>query len=129
MLFSPKLEQHRVRDGDYESRPGDRFGAFVMMGPCGETLLIVASDGETTSWEHVSVSTRRRVPNWQEMCFVKNLFWAPEEWVVQFHPAASRYVNNFSPVLHMWRPTKQELPTPPDILVGFKELGTIGSAQ
>ncbi len=125
MKFSPKLEEHRLRKGAYGSCPGAPYGVFELQGPCGERLLIVADDGRDSSWEHVSVSTKRRIPNWQEMCFVKDLFWAPEVCVVQFHPPASRYVNNYSVVLHLWRCTKQEFPMPPDVLVGFKELGTL----
>jgi hypothetical protein len=127
MKFSPKLEEYRLLIGDYGSRPGEPFGVFMMPGPCGEALRAMADYGADTGWEHVSVSTQRgkRIPNWQEMCFVKNLFWAPEECVVQFHPPASRYVNNYSVVLHLWRCTRQDFPVPPDILVGFKELGTL----
>jgi hypothetical protein len=127
MKLSPKLEEHRLLTGVYGSRPGATYGVFNLPGPCGERLRIIASDGEDTGWEHVSVSTERgkRIPNWQEMCFVKDLFWAPEECVVQFHPPASQYVNNYSVVLHLWRCTQQDFPMPPAILVGDKELGTL----
>jgi hypothetical protein len=101
------------------------YGQFFVQGPCGERLCIVASgaDADDTisqGWEHVSVSTRRRPPNWQEMSFVKDLFWEPEECVVQFHPPRSEYVNNHPHCLHLWKPTKQSLPLPPSILVGYK---------
>lgn len=125
MKFSPKLEDYRLLAGTFGSRPGDPFGVFQLHGPCGERLHILATDGADTGWEHVSVSTNRRIPNWREMCFVKDLFWAPEECVVQFHPPAARYVNNYSVVLHLWRCIRQEFPMPPDELVGFKELGTL----
>jgi hypothetical protein len=125
MRISPRLEEYRIRIGDYASRSGDRFGAFLMQGPCGEELTIMVDSGKRTGWEHVSVSTRRRIPNWQEMCFVKDLFWEPEDCVVQYHPPQSKYVNNYSKVLHLWRPLKEPIPMPPSILVGFKELGTL----
>jgi hypothetical protein len=116
------LEEYRIRKGDYASRPGEPFGAFELPGPCGERLTIIASDGK---WEHVSVSIRRRIPNWQEMCFVKDLFWAEDDCVVQFHPPKADYVNNYSKVLHLWRWTGGAFPRPPNILVGFKELGEL----
>ena len=125
MKLSPRLEEYRLRTGAYASQPHAPYGAFDMPGPCGERLTIVAADGRDTGWEHVSVSTRRRIPNWTEMAFVKDLFWQPEECVVQFHPPRSRYVNNYSVVLHMWRWTRGEFPMPPDVLVGFKELGEL----
>jgi hypothetical protein len=64
--------------------PWSAYGEFIVQGPCDEKLCIVVSgaDGDNTMaarWKHVSVSTRRRVPNWQEMCFVRDLFWEPEE--------------------------------------------------
>ena len=126
MRLAPQLEQCRlVVPPRYRSPRNAPYGAFDLPGPCGARLTIIAADARDTGWEHVSVSTKRRVPNWQEMCFVKNLFWAPEECVVQFHPPQSRYVNNYSVVLHMWRWMGGEFPTPPDILVGVKELGEL----
>lgn len=106
------------------------YGAFLIQGPCGEALRIVASgaddnDKESQGWEHVSVSTRRRPPNWQEMCFVKDLFWEPEECVVQFHPPRSEYVNNHPHCLHLWRNKNAAFPLPPSILVGLKGVGLL----
>ena len=55
-------------------------------------------------WEHVSAELMaRRLPTWDEMCFIKDLFWDEEETVVQMHPKKSRYVNMVE-ALHLWRP-------------------------
>ena len=125
-----KLEDGRVREGDYGSDPSwGSYGAFFIHGPCGCELKIIASGGDETGWEHVSISTQRRSPNWQEMCFVKNLFWEPEECVMQLHPPESTYVNNHQFCLHLWRPTKETIPLPPSILVGVKEMGTLPVLQ
>lgn len=92
-------------------------------------LFIIASDG--VGWEHVSVhvydSTLETfyLPYWDEMCFIKDLFWDPEDVVVQFHPRKSEYVNNHAFVLHLWRPVGVEIPTPPAILVGDPSRGTL----
>lgn len=67
------------------------------------------------------------VPTWAEMCILKDLFWEREDLVVQFHPPESEYVNNHPSVLHLWRPVGEQLPAPPSILVGFKELGEVFS--
>lgn len=125
MKLSPRLEEYRFRDS---SPPHATFGMFSMPGPCGERLTVIASDGVdpiSEGWEHVSVSTRRRIPNWQEMCFVKSLFWSDDDCVVQFHPPQHAYVNNHPHCLHLWRPTRQAMPTPPEILVGVKSIGTL----
>lgn len=90
-------------------------GMAAIPGPFRE-LTVVFSDG--LGWEHVSVSTRARCPNWDEMCFVKNLFWAAEDVVIQFHPARSNYVNQHPFCLHLWRPAGVALPIPPAVLVG-----------
>lgn len=132
MTLSERLEEYRERTGNYASPKGAPYGAFFMPGPCGLRFTIIASDGdilgELGGWQHVSVSTERRIPNWIEMSFVKRLFWAPEECVVQFHPPESEYVNNHPRVLHMWRWTRGEFPMPPSILVGVKEVGEIKNA-
>lgn len=90
-------------------------GAFILVGPYG-TLKAIASDG--AGWEHVSVSTRDRVPTWQQMCWVKDLFWDAEDAVIQFHPPKSEYVNCHPYTLHLWRPVGIGFPRPPYILVG-----------
>jgi len=119
MKMSPTLEAHRIRSGPYASDTGDPYGAFIILGPSQETRLkIIVDDGAETRWEHVSVSTEKRTPTWDEMCFVKKLFWTPEECVVQFHPPESRYVNAHPFCLHLWRHLDQQFPAPPMLLVG-----------
>lgn len=81
-------------------------------------FTVIASDGE--GWEHVSVSLKNRNPNWEEMCYIKSIFWGDEDCVVQYHPPKSEYVNNHQYCLHMWRPTDGEIPLPPSILTGIK---------
>lgn len=103
-------------------------GIFEPMGPCGERLRIIASTADidpriSQGWEHVSVSTRRRTPNWREMCFVKDLFWEPHETVMQLHPPESEWISNHPYCLHLWRHVSREIPMPPSIMVGRQEIG------
>lgn len=72
--------------------------------------VIASSDG---GWEHVSVSHRYRNPNWEEMCFIKNLFFDENETVIQFHPKKSEYVDIHKTCLHLWRSTDFEHVLPP----------------
>ncbi len=128
MKFHPDLENWRWREGEYASLPGEDFGAFVIPGPCGRDLRVIASSGDESLgilWEHVSVSLPNRCPNWPEMDFIKRLFWDDEEAVMQLHPPRSRWINNHPYCLHMWRPTKEQIPLPPDDAVGDKTLGTM----
>ncbi|KRR21306.1 hypothetical protein CQ14_06565 [Bradyrhizobium lablabi] len=94
-------------------------GAFFVMGPKGAELKIISSGLDFEyRWEHVSVSTERRTPNWAEMCFVKDLFWREDECVVEFHPPKASYVDCHPFCLHLWRPIGVEFPMSPSILVG-----------
>lgn len=95
-------------------------GAFIVPCPGASSMFAIVSD--KAGWEHVSVSPYRakRTPTWEEMCFIKNLFWGKEETVVQYHPAEENYVNMHEFCLHMWRPTQAIMPVPPPILVGWK---------
>jgi hypothetical protein len=81
-------------------------------------------------WEHVSVhcfsGKRQFTPTWMEMCAVKNIFWDEDDTVIQFHPRKSDYVNNHLNTLHLWRPVGIELPLPPSVTVGIKEIGVVG---
>lgn len=130
--IDPKLIQGRVKSGPFGSDDSIGLnGAFFVFGPCGEELKIIASDASAgqavDGWEHVSVSTRRRCPNWREMCFVKNLFFKSTETVVQFHPPEDDYINNHPHCLHLWRDTKHDHRLPPSILVGIKGLDSNGA--
>ena len=115
------MEAGRVLQGHYASLPGKREGAFHIKGPSGVLLIVSSGVDARYGWEHVSVSARDRCPTWDEMCFVKNLFWHENECVVQFHPPQSEYVNYHPNCLHLWKPLKHVLPLPPSILVGPKK--------
>jgi hypothetical protein len=117
-----KLENGRIRTGHLSSDASyGMIGAFRVVGPSTRSLGIVSSGPDSESgWEHVSVSLYNRTPNWQEMCFVKDLFWEEDEWVVQYHPSKKAYVNCHPYCLHLWKPINALLPIPPSGLVGPK---------
>ena len=100
-----------------ESRRGDKNGFFVIPKNGNRFRIILSDEG---GWDHISVSlNRRRCPFWDEMCWVKNLFFDPQEAVVQFHPAKDHYVNNHEFCLHIWR-FQKGFPVPHPIMVGLK---------
>ena len=109
-----RLERMRVIDLELErfgeTYPGEASGIF-MCRRRSTVLRMICGVGH--GWEHVSISTEHRVPHWDEMCYIKDLFWLPEEWVVQFHPAASQYVNCHPYTLHLWKCTSHLQPIPP----------------
>jgi len=118
-------ENYRIVKGTLASDPSfGNNGVFAIPAVIpGRELRAIASDGG--GWEHVSVSVQGRrtaVPNWEEMCKIKNLFWNEDDVVIQFHPRKSDYVNNHLGCLHMWRPVGVTLPTPPAEFVGVKDM-------
>lgn len=120
-------ERYRVKIGQFRSNASNgNNGAFFVKGPGLKDrtpLKIIASDG--VGWEHVSVSLPNRCPSWDEMCFVKSLFWDDEDVVMQLHPAKENWISNHSFCLHLWRPLEATIPLPPNITVGIKEVGTL----
>lgn len=120
------IECFRVRDGRLASSRFDgNNGAWDIPGPIVDRraprsrLAVIASDG--AGWEHVSVSLRDRTPTWDEMCYVKDLFWSPDECVIQYHPPHEVYRNLHQYCLHLWRPVGITLPMPHPLLVAPKD--------
>ena len=115
----PEHLRNRCIGTAYETQPGDDYGVFQLR-KNGIVLQIIASSGSNeVPWEHVSVSTQKRCPTWDEMDAVKRLFWDDEECVMQLHPPRSAWVNNHEHCLHLWRPLRSEIPLPPTIAVGL----------
>lgn len=64
-------------------------------------------------WEHCSVVAQGgRIPEWDDMCRIKDIFWGDEETVYQIHPPKSEYVNLVDNCLHLWRPTSGKIVLP-----------------
>lgn len=129
------VERGRVRLRGLPDMTGENNGfAYVFCPVTQVTLQIIFSDGSgyreagypEPAFEHVSVSVggkgqkQARCPTWEEMAWVKGLFWGPEETVVQYHPPESEYVNNHAYVLHLWKPVGVTLPLPHSDAVGIK---------
>ncbi|HPD15844.1 MAG TPA: hypothetical protein PLE19_12890 [Planctomycetota bacterium] len=85
--------------------------ACLILHPKGHLLQVIASTGG--GWDHVSVSLESRCPSWDEMAFVKGIFFFPEEPAMELHPPASTYRNLHPFCLHLWRPQRREIPLPP----------------
>lgn len=84
-------------------------------------MSFVASWGG--GWDHVSVSplNRKTIPTWDMMCKVKDIFFKPEEAVIQIHPPKDEYVNNMPNCLHLWRCRYKEMVLPPSCFVGIRK--------
>jgi 4-amino-4-deoxy-L-arabinose transferase-like glycosyltransferase len=86
----------------------------------------LANKGE--DWEHVIVTVfeqgkrPERCATWEEMCYIKAIFWEDDQAVMQIHPKKEDYITNHPYALHLWRPVKLEIPLPPSEMVGVKDL-------
>ncbi len=123
------IEQWRITQGRFASdKSFGANGAFQIPHNL-VSLRIIVSDG--TDWklsglpgipfEHVSVSLAARCPTWEEMDFVKRIFWRDDETVFQLHVARENWINNHKYCLHLWKPVGIEIPLPPNKAVGLKE--------
>jgi hypothetical protein len=126
-VLSERVERARESTGPYASTHGELYGRFRLVTNDRVFLLALVSAGsDEIPWQHVSVTVHesnyarpaRRCPTWDEMCWVKSLFFDDDEVVVQYHPAKRDYVNVHPFCLHLWKPNAEALPTPPPIAVG-----------
>lgn len=93
---------------------GANFGFFQV----GNLNVMSSGDGDKCQgWEHVSVSTDKRCPTWEEMSKIKDLFWRDDETVIQFHPPKDQHVNIHNYCLHLWRRVGAEIELPPKDLI------------
>lgn len=112
-------------------------GFFTIPHPKIANYIFQAQVSDGMGWEHVSISLIKEVnvgrlrqpakwikqsvercPTWEEMCWIKDLFWDKTDCVIQYHPPDSDYVSYHPYCLHLWRPTDQAIPIPETFLVG-----------
>lgn len=139
-MKSPKdLPQHFKTEGDPELADGK----YVIPSPRIDDYLFLVLASTGLGWDHVSVSlwkanykTKKvmggtiknsdgaspvnRCATWEEMCFIKDLFFDPTECAVQYHPPMSEYISNHKYCLHIWKPQTMAMPMPPSVMVGLK---------
>jgi len=106
-------ENHKYRQRHPSLGWGDHEGGYFYIPERG--LRVICSNGG--GWDHVSVSLADRCPSWDEMEFIKRLFFKDDEVVIQIHPALKNYKNAMPYCLHLWRPQKEEIPLPPTWMI------------
>lgn len=95
----------------------DGMSGYIFLPHWSGTVIVSTGAG----WEHISVAPKRKslVPSWEDMCFIKDLFFKENEAAIQIHPPKADYVNNMPNCLHLWRCTYKEMVLPPRVLVGI----------
>lgn len=101
------------------SKSHDGFNGIILIR--GWEGSVIASWGG--GWDHVSVSPKKlnKVPTWDDMCLIKELFFKDDEAVIQVHPPKDEYVNNMPNCLHLWRANDKQMILPPSFMVGLKK--------
>jgi hypothetical protein len=102
----------------YGSAGDETCGVFVINSHVDRAPMVViaSSDG---GWDHVSVSRKRRCPNWGEMEQAKRMFFKADETAMQLHVPSEDHINIHPYCLHLWRPQLLVIPKPPAIFVGM----------
>lgn len=121
-LFQRFRDRGEAARGVFFGIPESDGGAFLF--PAGTTghgykakaaLRVIAANGD--GWDHVSVSTKARCPEWGEMMLVHRLFFRDDEVTVQYGMPKADHISVHPYVLHLWRPHGVVLPLPPPIMV------------
>lgn len=120
----PELETYRVKNlpspkvmTDYYMNNKGMTGIFRIRAKRFNSELYVFSS-QSLGWDHLSISKipkgrKQKLPSWEEMCYIKDLFFDYEERVIQYHPKRSEYINDNPNVLHLWKIQSKEFPSPP----------------
>lgn len=122
------LEKYRIKKGLMASTEEDGMkGAYFIRFHCSSPGMwfyqVICGIG--LGWEHVSVCIRQelkgntfyKTPSWDQMCYIKDLFWEENETVLQFHPKKSDYVNHHPNILHLWKRIGTDHDLPPTFTV------------
>ena len=117
------LMRFRIDLPGFEIVPDDDIqGAFII--PYLDYELKVMC-GVGDGWDHVSVSLANRCPHWDEMEWVRRLFFKDGETVLQIHPPVKHHINYHPYVLHLWRAWHVEYTLPPRYMLIPGERGPI----
>lgn len=105
------VEECRVKRGYFASKASDGNNGVFFIEIDKTMFTVIVSDGQ--GWDHVSVSLPDRNPTWGEMETIRDLFFKPEEIVIQFSPPRVKKINNHPNCLHLWREQGAYVKMPP----------------
>ena len=106
MRDKEEFEKFRIPDDKGEMiklRIPGYIGAYRIQTK-GRAYLVIASIDNGLR-EHISISHKNLKiwPTWQELVFIKDIFFKDEEECYQVFPKKSEYVNIRSNCFHIWR--------------------------
>lgn len=81
---------------------GGTYGTELVIGTKKGSVIFSNNEG---GYEHVSFSPYSgKMPSWEDMCALKDIFWNDDEEVYQIHPPKNEYVDLQDNCLHLWKP-------------------------
>ena len=89
----------------------------------GVGLAVIASadvESDGRRWAHVSLSRKHKMPSYEDIKLVKDLFIGPDREAYQVFPAANKHVNIHKYCLHLW--TCLDGPALPDFTRGLNTI-------
>jgi len=84
---------------------GDPWGAASTWRNYKKLLLVLGSVEEKDDgkkWLHISVSHRRRMPSYEEMCYVKKHWIGDEHKAIEVHAPVEEHFNFHEHCRHLW---------------------------
>jgi hypothetical protein len=77
-------------------------GVWYSSGDGLRVIMTAAEERDGKRWMHVSFSRANRLPSWDDLRKVKDIFIGRERLAVQVLPKARDYVNHHPHTLHLW---------------------------
>ena len=123
-MNDPQLfNQYRIKEGPLASvDENGRNGAFTLCFKDNANQALQVVSGFHDGWEHVCVTRYEKrgllkgivqvEPTNEEMRMVKDLFFKPEETVVEFFPRQESTLHAKEGTRHLWRHTIRDFPIP-----------------
>lgn len=91
-----------VLPAGWEVRQRHPVGGMVAVHYAGLSVIMSGSvEDDSRRWIHLSCGRQKRLPNWDDLKLVKQLFLG-DRWAIQVLPKAEKYVNINPFVLHLW---------------------------
>jgi len=97
-LFPNVLPAHWFELKQVRSRNGMGFQTVGGL----RVLLSVAPEKDGNVWMHASCSREDRLPSWDDIKEMKDLFVGTQRTAIQVLPPEAEYVNQHPNVLHLW---------------------------
>ncbi len=113
-VWSSDLIPHILPVGYHLNSENDDGAAFEYQGVRGYHTVIISAAIELDQrrWLHVSVATPSKLPTWEQLKFVKEVFIGRNKQAIQVLPSEARYVNQHPYCLHLFHCLEDSDPVP-----------------